>query len=350
MTGGIIDRTNGIIKGVSVITEGQAKGHGVLIDHKTLESIIEVASEFSSGVKVKSKHKDSTTHQNIITDTFGVLKDFRIDGKQVKADLHLLKSLPSDQKEKLFEMAEVMPGEFGLSIDFSGVGEEIGGQKYARCQELNSVDLCDSPAANPSGLFSENKTMSIKYKSGDSGEHHADCKCSDCGDEKMSKKMNALEAGFARLESALASLTKPAPVSSMKFSKDGKEVELTGAQIQAVLEQVQTLSTDTKAKADEAVRNTILSRMESEGRVPINPDTKVGYKLEELKALPLDILKFAAANAPVVPLQAHTTYKANGGKPSVDPALKGSAKVVAAWEQKYGDLNTMLSTPMTATV
>jgi hypothetical protein len=54
------------------------------------------------------------------------------------------------------EMAETMPGAFGLSIAFSGAPE--GGDdatRFARCTEIYSCDIVDIPAANPTGLFSE---------------------------------------------------------------------------------------------------------------------------------------------------------------------------------------------------
>jgi hypothetical protein len=83
----------------------------------------------------------------------GVLRDFSIDGNQLRADLHLLKS--HEDFEKILEMAENMPGSFGLSISFSGESEAMteGQIPSARCMEIYSADLVDQPAANPTGLF-----------------------------------------------------------------------------------------------------------------------------------------------------------------------------------------------------
>ena len=47
----------------------------------------------------------------------------------------------------IYELAETIPDQFGFSIDFSGVTEVIGDEKFARCQELQSIDLSDAPAA-----------------------------------------------------------------------------------------------------------------------------------------------------------------------------------------------------------
>jgi hypothetical protein len=46
------------------------------------------------------------------------------------------------------------PTPSGLSISFSGEHEEKGETVLARCSEIYSADLVDTPAANPTGLFS----------------------------------------------------------------------------------------------------------------------------------------------------------------------------------------------------
>ena len=137
-----IDLAAGIIRGVSVITEGPALGHGLRIDAQTLSTVHACATQFADGVRVKTDH--GTGFEAII----GVLRDFRVDGAQLRADLHLIKSHP--RFASIAEMAATMPGSFGLSISFSGQSQD----KAARCQELYSVDLVDRPAANPWGLFS----------------------------------------------------------------------------------------------------------------------------------------------------------------------------------------------------
>jgi len=141
-----IDRDKGIISGVSVITEGDALGHGFEIDATTLAGVLSCALAFADGVRVKIEH--GTGFESIV----GTLREFRIDGKQLRADLHLI--LSHEKSASIMEMAEKMPGGFGLSIAFSGASEKDGEKKLARCTELYSVDLVDMPAANPGGLFS----------------------------------------------------------------------------------------------------------------------------------------------------------------------------------------------------
>jgi hypothetical protein len=169
-TGSRVDREAGVLRGVSVITEGEAKGHGMIVDSVTLEQVKACAETYVDGLRVKMDHATG------IDAMVGVLRDFQIDGIQLRADLHLIKS--HEDFEKILEMAENMPGSFGLSISFSGESEDVevpsddteevepnsgelppsvGGSveivRAARCMEIYSADLVDQPAANPSGLF-----------------------------------------------------------------------------------------------------------------------------------------------------------------------------------------------------
>jgi hypothetical protein len=169
-TGSRVDREYGILRGVSVITEGEAKGHGMIVDGVTIEQVKACAETYVDGLRVKMDHATG------IDAMVGVLRDFQIDGIQLRADLHLIKS--HEDFEKILEMAENMPGSFGLSISFSGESEDVevpyddtekvepnsgelppsvGGSveivRAARCMEIYSADLVDQPAANPSGLF-----------------------------------------------------------------------------------------------------------------------------------------------------------------------------------------------------
>jgi hypothetical protein len=143
---GKIFADQGMIMGVSVITEGDALGHGVMIDAISIVTIRDCALIHPSGLKVMINHEDG------IENTVGVLRNFVIDGIQLRADLQML--LSSDYTAQVLEMAQVMPESFGMSISFSGDLEEIGGLYYVRCMEIYSCDIVDMPAANPSGLFS----------------------------------------------------------------------------------------------------------------------------------------------------------------------------------------------------
>jgi hypothetical protein len=144
---GTIDAQAATISDVSVITVGEAKGHGMLIDAQTLVEVKAAAETYAGGLKVK------TDHYTGFNEIVGTLKNFRIDGDQLRADLYLLKN--HDATPRILEMAELMPDTFGLSISFTGEHEESDNDiVFARCTEIYSADLVDAPAANPTGLFS----------------------------------------------------------------------------------------------------------------------------------------------------------------------------------------------------
>lgn len=146
-TSGVIDAKNGIIRGVSLITEGPALGHGVMVDSKTLEQVKSAAEQYEGGLKVKLDHNSGAG------DIVGFIDGLRIDGPKLLGDLHLLENSP--HRAYILEIASKIPDTFGLSIAFSGPSE-MGADKTVlqRCSEIYSVDIVSEPAANPTGFFS----------------------------------------------------------------------------------------------------------------------------------------------------------------------------------------------------
>jgi hypothetical protein len=146
-----IDKDNGVLAGVSVISCGQAVGHDLVIDSRTLEQVKELGAQFNDGLKVRMNHPKKG-QEAPVQSIIGCLKNFRVEGKKTCADLHLLKS--DEHYDKIIEMAEKMPENFGLSIVFSGKPEQEEDISLARIQEIYACDLVDDPAANVTGLFS----------------------------------------------------------------------------------------------------------------------------------------------------------------------------------------------------
>src|SRR5687768_12823951 len=141
-----IDERAGIIHGVSIITSGMVRGHGLKADRKTLETTLAAAQAHKDGVLCKGDHGSG------IFEALGTFKNFRIDGDKVRADLHLFKSHPHFQT--VIEVARRMPASMGMSISFKYAPEVIDGETCVRVTQLFSCDLVDSPAANPNGMFS----------------------------------------------------------------------------------------------------------------------------------------------------------------------------------------------------
>jgi len=166
-----IDSKLGIIKGVSVISTPEAKGHNIKIDQKSIQSFLEAVE----GEKVKAYYTHSP--ENDALDAIGLWENFQIveDGEFTKltADFLALESWKEHHKDEydaLFEMAEKAPEAFGVSAEFTiekiyyndeGEEEKYEGQEdkevYARAVEVSAFSIVAQPAANPTGLFAEAK-------------------------------------------------------------------------------------------------------------------------------------------------------------------------------------------------
>lgn len=156
-----VNPTEGVIYGVSLITEGPALGHGVYIDATTLQQVMLAAQNYAGGLKVKMDHGGGAG------DIVGYIDNLRIIGPKLIGDFHLLQS--SEHRTYVLEIAQKIPDTFGLSIAFSGTSEEGEDKRVMqRCTEIYSVDLVSEPAANPDGLFSRrapsDKIQSVETK------------------------------------------------------------------------------------------------------------------------------------------------------------------------------------------
>lgn len=162
-----VDKDNGVIRNVSLITGGvQAKGHPLICDDQTIREFY-AACEEKGQIKTKANHKSGVKEVN------GYLTNFQIvncpTGIKCTGDWHLLKKDPN--YEHTLEIAERMPGTVGLSGSFtSPKGKEKGETtkfgKAARVKEVLSVDFVTDPAANPDGLFEvkEEETVDTEEK------------------------------------------------------------------------------------------------------------------------------------------------------------------------------------------
>lgn len=180
----------GLIRGISVITRGEALGHGLYIDKVMLGQVAEgVAGSAEMGIKSRFAHPDMSGDG--IGKMTGKVFGGSVVGDQVFADLHMLQSAhdapDGDLAGYVMNLAKEAPEDFGTSIAFSRdtVAEDAFLQKHmvevdavdyrgdpvkrkvfrspdpdnkknyrhARLMELRAVDVVDEPAANPSGLF-----------------------------------------------------------------------------------------------------------------------------------------------------------------------------------------------------
>jgi hypothetical protein len=172
-----IDKKNNVIYGFSVITKGEARGHGLEIDETTLDQTIELGAGSSIGIKSRFGHPNMS---NSAVGTFlGRAKNFRRDNGIVRADLYFDKTAfntpNGDLASYVLGLAESDPDAFGSSIVFDGEPEyrlnEDGTRKkdetgkvllpLARITKLWAVDVVDDPAAN-NGMFSNFFSETVK--------------------------------------------------------------------------------------------------------------------------------------------------------------------------------------------
>lgn len=339
-----IDRPAGVLRGVCVARIGEARGHDVWIDSRTLETIRDVGNASAEGIKVKLRHSKSGEFQSILEESFGLLKNFSITNDKVIGDVELLQSLDGELKEKAFEMAEKMPKQFGLSIDFGGRYEKIGDKDFFRCEKLNSVDLTDKPAATD-GLFSMKEPQ---YEAGNAGKHKSDCMCAECDKAKMEaggggsgakpigSQMEAFAAQLKEISAAVSKLTSTAPT---QFQS-----------IEARLQQAESTLKQSSEIVLKGEKMGIIKQMSLEAKVATNPDTKAAYTEAQLMEKDIPTLKIIAANAQSLPTSARGRFAGVGGGPSKEfpkgadgKPLKGNALTEAVWEEKYPDIDQMIA-------
>lgn len=154
---GRIDDNQGVIHGVSLITMGSARGHGLEVDEKTLTQLREsLECVPKPGIKAKLNHRSG------VEAVFGYINNFQIAENKLIGDLHMLKN--HKDYNQTMEQIQTMPGQIGLSVAFQG-DKEPGkdGKVYARCKRIVSVDLVSDPAANPDGMFESKVDNDIQY-------------------------------------------------------------------------------------------------------------------------------------------------------------------------------------------
>ena len=130
---------------VSVITAGPALGHGIQIDATTLSMVAGLGND-ASPVKVFPDHEET------VRDLIGAMKNFRVEGDQVKADLELIAEHPLSNYYS--RILEIFPETLGFSISWEGSLEQVGEDQICRPSSILSVDLVSRAAANPGGVFS----------------------------------------------------------------------------------------------------------------------------------------------------------------------------------------------------
>ena len=137
---------------VSILTVGEAKGHDLLIDQTSLEQALAVA-------QTMKRIKVTMGHGAQVDGILGYIDSFVIKGDRLMGDLTLFSTT---QAQFVQHLAKELPEGFGLSLTFSGVPAEVGGNRYARVSEIYDISVVSTPAANPAGMFSAFTAVDIK--------------------------------------------------------------------------------------------------------------------------------------------------------------------------------------------
>lgn len=180
-----VDREQHVIHGAAIVTEGEAKGHGVNLDSEFVERVAELGAAFPNGLKARFGHPTASGSDPLGT-YLGRWKNFRVeqgaDGRALaRADLHFSETAAATPNGDLRSYVEGLaandPDMFGTSIVFmrgqtyrrdasgskvypyTAKGErnesydEASGPTFVEIDSLHAADAVDEPAAND-GLFS----------------------------------------------------------------------------------------------------------------------------------------------------------------------------------------------------
>jgi hypothetical protein len=165
---GKIDRENGVIYGVSVITGNrEATGHEMYVDEVMVSQVVEHGNANQQGLKARFDHPNPCAGS--MGTAVGRFKNFRKDGLQARADLHIFEAAAKaefDYRDYILTLAEEDPNAFATSIVFrQDEPEQFDPNSHkdkdendpffyphARIKALTHCDVVDEGAANE-GLF-----------------------------------------------------------------------------------------------------------------------------------------------------------------------------------------------------
>jgi len=251
-----------IIEGVSIISVGEAKGHGLFVDDITLQEVKACAESYAGGVKVNLDHGAG------IKDIVGFCDNFRIIGEKLVADLNLLET--AEKRAYVLEIATRMPDTFGISIAFSGPVRERDGRSFASCTELYSADLVQTPAANPTGLFSftaKSVDTSAKEMIDDKN------KMEDEAEDTVSiadivERLSALETAFGDYKSKMEEMPKDEEKMEDAPMNDEKDSEMSklSAKLDTIISNFGAAPLKASTVANEAEKLSIKSIIDNKTR------------------------------------------------------------------------------------
>jgi hypothetical protein len=271
------------LSNVSILTVGEAKGHDLLIDQTSLEQALAVALTMKR-IKVTMGHGAE------VSGILGYIDGFKIEGDRLMGDLTLFNT---NEAQFVQHLANVLPEGFGLSLTFSGVPEQVAGDRFARVTEIYDISVVSTPAANPAGMFSAFTAVDMKKLQ--MNEAPVEVK-----KELSEPAVVAVPAPEAPAVETPAVVEAPkAELAEMPADKpEEKMAEPTLIDIAAMLTEVLALM-----KADQASDVVEAPEMPSEDMTKKEMSAKTDEKADEKAVTTLEKAKADAAGAVAVPAE-----------------------------------------------
>ena len=330
-----IDKEAGTMSAVSLISVGPAKGHGLYVDNKSLETI----EDELDGTKLPAyiTHRGAL-FEDRLTREIGMFDNFRIKGDRLLGDFQAFESFRDDDSRKynrLFEMAEKMPERFGLSIVFSANSawstaegdvttderpdDALFDYPSIRVDEVSSADFVDSPAANQRGLFSKiDKPNNHKMTKAELIELNDSLE-----DEKATLTEQATQFSIEKLAAE-------AELEGFKKSFDEKEEEL-----EALKKEIEELKAklaeheEEMAEKDAAVseHEEEMAKKDEELNKHYEDEEKMKAKAEELSSRVVKLEKLIEGTELVAGSKSDDVY---------EPSKANRSKIIAEFAKEHG--------------
>jgi len=181
-----IDRANGVIRGVRVL--GKVSKNGREYSDRAMADAVRLYE--GASVFIDHPDRSKANAERTIRDKFGFLRNARVEGDAVRADLHYMKS--HSEAGFILEMAERNPKMLGLSHNAEGRMGTKGGKRVVEgLESVRSVDIVSSPATNE-GLFE-----SVTLREEDAMAPIATIGGGDLSGKTFGNSWKAIKEGFA---------------------------------------------------------------------------------------------------------------------------------------------------------
>ncbi len=304
---GKLNKDKGTIEGISLISTGEAKGHGMTVDLKTLTGIFELTK--GKVLKAFWTHGQAFSGDRL-GEEVGLFSGFHIVGTQLKARFTVLEAFRRTYSERfdyLFELSEKAASEFGVSISFEGLanwildtGEEVpadgdrpanavGDLPVVRVTRMLSADFVSDPAANAS-LFSQGKLTALLDER-----------------QKVNANVERLSAILSEKETALTAAAEQS--AALKLSVDSLTSELTTERAAFGVKETEfaAVKTSLETKISELSASLDTLNADLAAAKDANDTAAAEYK-EQLGAMSKVLLEFGAV--PVKIYQSAVNHKA----------------------------------------